>query len=122
MGLVEKMDRDDAKLVDKLRQKAKAHPHLNQSSPIAEGYGARRRLASRTATISPGSYRLGFSDAISAGDAVRFSIVKREEFLAQQGPVKQLVKRGRWNVPPASRPKGWEKMGIAEMSADDAAL
>lgn len=30
------------------------------------------------------------------------------------GPPKQLVKDGVWCVPPADRPKGWEKLKVKE--------
>jgi hypothetical protein len=45
--------------------------------------------------------------------------IAREQLHAEKytGMAKQLVKNGAWQVPPAERPKGWERLNVAEQNA-----
>lgn len=65
--------------------------------------------------ISKRSHENCFKDRELEGIAVAIQRAeKRCDFEAQQGQVRQLCRNGVWLVPASERPKGWEKMGLAE--------
>jgi len=79
--------------------------------------GEKHEWASRLRRTSKGGNGKGGNCVHSGLDecqAIAFSKVLRNIIHKElnTGPVRQLVRNGRWCVPIDERPKGWEKFGV----------
>ena len=97
---IEKAERDR---VARLRNTAKRRPHLTISSGKPR-FGSTFRLTQIR----------GYSNPIVLGEVIARRIKSCCLAELNQKPVKQLVRDGVWQVPPADRPQGWELMGARE--------
>ena len=73
----------------------------------------RRKFGVETSLVQRNPMASGVM-CIAARERAWADAEKRMEEDAQCGPTRQLVKNGKWNVPPGDRPAGWEEMGIPE--------
>lgn len=78
--------------VMELRAKAKKRPHLTQSTEKLDKRWKRRNVIS----LNPGMNVGGFSNAIAAGDAIVKKIKDFEYIRAQHGPIKVIMKDGKY--------------------------
>jgi hypothetical protein len=91
-----KMDKEESARVAALHRAAKGRPHLTQARDSVSDDPHKHKSQRAYATeITLNGRVLGYSNAITAGDAVRKAIEKREEFQSMQGKPVQHVKDGK---------------------------
>ena len=71
------------------------HDSTEKGPRLRRGGPSRDKRNPHLRSVALGPRVLNFSNAIAAGDYVMRQIVKREEFRAQHGPVRVLVKNGK---------------------------
>lgn len=106
-GAVELIEREERKRVQALVRAASSRPKFHVST--AKVRSAKSPHLGSAADIRRKGFSLnrsvlGYSSTYALGDAVRKSIVEQEEFRAQQGHCRILMKDGVWLVPESERP------------------
>lgn len=89
---IEDINRDERRSVERQLAIAKSRPKIRTTDDPIKRKDRRKPLM----TISLGAHYLGFSDPQTAGDALRLKMVKEEERRAQHGPVRVIMKNGKF--------------------------